>query len=245
MSDFNNRNDSFYSENQNSQSLSTQDSYSSQTYYSEELKEKKGKTSKLIAAAMVCSVILSGAAGFGGGLLASRFADNGSMAEVPSVGNPSLNSTSSSSISSTPEMNPNTANATNVNTAPEAMTTAQIAAATANSVVEITTESVVTGGGFWVQQYVASGAGSGVILSEDGYIVTNNHVIEDAASVTVRLHNGESYEAKIIGADSEKDVALIKIEATGLSPAAIGNSDNLVVGEETVAVGKVGTRLGQ
>lgn len=244
MSDFNNRNDSFYNDNQNSQSLSTQDSYSAQTYYSEEPKEKKNKISKMVAVSMVCSIILSGAAGFGGGLLASRFAENGSGAELPSVGNSSSNSLAGSGMSSSPETNANTINTTNVNSTSGAMTTAQIAAATANSVVEITTESVVTGGGFWVQQYVASGAGSGVILSEDGYIVTNNHVIEDATSVTVRLHNGESYEAAIIGADSEKDVALIKIEASGLSPAAIGNSDNLVVGEETVAVGNPLGQLG-
>ena len=105
MSDFNNRNDSFYNDSQNSNSLSTQDSYSSQTYYSEELKEKKGRTSKMIAAAMVCSVVLSGAAGFGGGLLASRFAENGSVSDVPLVDNPSSNSTAVSGVSSSPEMN--------------------------------------------------------------------------------------------------------------------------------------------
>jgi len=62
--------------------------------------------------------------------------------------------------------------------------------------------------------------------------------------VTVRLHNGESYEAQIIGADSEKDVALIKIDATGLTPAKIGDSDALVVGEDTVAVGNPLGQLG-
>lgn len=240
MSEFNNRNGSYYGENQDSHSLQSQGSYSSPSYYSDEPKQKKNNTSKIIAAAMVCSVVLSGAAGFGGGLLASRISENGSGQD--SGANPPVSISSSQSTSSTAESNP--VNVSNVNTNATAMSTAQIAAATADSVVEITTESVVTGGGFWVQQYVASGAGSGVILSEDGYIVTNNHVIEDATSVTVRLHNGETYDATIIGADSEKDVALLKIEATGLSPAAIGNSDELVVGEETVAVGNPLGQLG-
>ncbi len=183
---------------------------------------------------MVCSIILSGAAGFGGGILASRFTESESVQDTPS----------SSISSSMAPSSPAEANTVNTTVSSGAMSIAEIAAATANSVVEITTESVVTGGGFWVQQYVASGAGSGVILSEDGYIATNNHVIENATSVTVRLHNGESYEAQIIGADSEKDVALIKIDATGLTPAKIGDSDALVVGEDTVAVGNPLGQLG-
>lgn len=238
MNDFDNRNNIFSNDTQNSHSLQTQGIGTSTSYYSEDNnpKPKGNKTTKIIAAAMVCSIVLSGAAGFGGGLLAARFSEGEEA--------PSTVSNLSSSVSSSMSGSLDPVNATNVVSTAGAMTTAQIAAATANSVVEITTESVVTGGGFWVQQYVASGAGSGVILSEDGYIVTNNHVIEDATSVTVRLHSGESYEAQIVGADSEKDVALLKIEASGLSPAVIGNSDNLVVGEETVAVGNPLGQLG-
>ena len=215
----------------------TGSSYSSGSYYSgydEEPKKKGSGNTKVIAAAMVCSIILSGAAGFGGGILASRFTESESVQDTPS----------SSISSSMAPSSPAEANTVNTTVSSGAMSIAEIAAATANSVVEITTESVVTGGGFWVQQYVASGAGSGVILSEDGYIATNNHVIENATSVTVRLHNGESYEAQIIGADSEKDVALIKIDATGLTPAKIGDSDALVVGEDTVAVGNPLGQLG-
>lgn len=106
---------------------------------------------------------------------------------------------------------------------------------TENSVVEITTSSLVSG--TFIQQYVASGAGSGVIVTEDGYIVTNHHVIEDAMSISVKLANGEKYDATLIGSNSENDVAVIKIDATGLSPANFGKSANLVKGDIVIAIG--------
>ncbi len=106
---------------------------------------------------------------------------------------------------------------------------------TENSVVEITTSSLVSG--TFIQQYVASGAGSGVIVTEDGYIVTNHHVIEDAMSISVKLANGDKYDATLIGSDSENDVAVIKIDATGLSPATFGKSADLVKGDVVIAIG--------
>ena len=110
------------------------------------------------------------------------------------------------------------------------------------SVVEITTEAKVTG--MYMRQSVVSGAGSGVIISADGVILTNNHVIDGASKITVTLQNGESYEGKLTGSDSRSDLALIKIDATGLQPAEIGDSDKLVVGEAVVAVGNPLGRLG-
>lgn len=84
--------------------------------------------------------------------------------------------------------------------------------------------------------------GSGIVYSEDGYIITNYHVIEDAqdstsAAVTVTLSDDQEYEAKIIGCDEVTDLAVLKIEATGLTPATFGNSDELKVGELAVAIG--------
>ena len=84
--------------------------------------------------------------------------------------------------------------------------------------------------------------GSGIVYSEDGYIITNYHVIEDAqdstsAAVTVTLSDDQEYEAKIIGCDEVTDLAVLKIEATGLTPATFGNSDDLKVGELAVAIG--------
>ncbi|MBO4216610.1 MAG: trypsin-like peptidase domain-containing protein [Clostridia bacterium] len=106
---------------------------------------------------------------------------------------------------------------------------------TENSVVEITTSSLVSG--TFIQQYVASGAGSGIIVTEDGYIVTNHHVVEDAISISVKLANGEKYDATLIGSDSENDIAVIKIDATGLSPATFGRSADLVKGDVVIAIG--------
>ncbi len=80
--------------------------------------------------------------------------------------------------------------------------------------------------------------GSGIILSEDGYIVTNNHVIEGASAVSVILNTGSEFTATVIGADSESDIAVIKIEPTEeLTVATLGDSDSVVVGERAVAIG--------
>jgi len=81
------------------------------------------------------------------------------------------------------------------------------------------------------------GTGSGVIYSADGYIITNNHVVEGATDITVTLASGTEMKAKVIGTDPENDIAVIKIDKTGLPALPAGNSDNLVVGELVVAVG--------
>ncbi|MGE4549355.1 MAG: S1C family serine protease [Intestinibacillus sp.] len=119
---------------------------------------------------------------------------------------------------------------------------AAVASETADSVVEITTESVETGSD--LRQYISSGAGSGVVLSSDGYLVTNNHVIDGASKIYVTLHSGQNYAAVLVGTDSKTDIAVLKIEATGLKPAAIGDSDALVVGETAVVVGNPLGQLG-
>ena len=81
------------------------------------------------------------------------------------------------------------------------------------------------------------GSGSGVIISTDGYIITNNHVIERADEIEVTLYDNSTYSAKLIGADSATDIALLKIEATGLTVIPFGDSDKLRVGEWVLAVG--------
>ncbi|NJO01577.1 MAG: Do family serine endopeptidase [Bacteroidia bacterium] len=83
----------------------------------------------------------------------------------------------------------------------------------------------------------AQASGSGVIISADGYIVTNNHVVADASKVEVILNNKQSYEAKVIGTDPSTDLAVIKIEAAGLPNVVLGNSDNVQVGQWVLAVG--------
>ncbi len=111
-----------------------------------------------------------------------------------------------------------------------------------NTVVEIQTEQTVTNNYFG--QYVQEGAGSGVIVSEDGFIATNFHVIENATKITVRLRSGDEYEASLWGYDIKNDLAVVKIEATGLSYATFGDSDKLVVGDDVLAVGNPLGELG-
>lgn len=79
--------------------------------------------------------------------------------------------------------------------------------------------------------------GSGFVLTKDGYVVTNNHVVEGTDNVSVKLHDGSTYPAEIIGGDSLSDVALLKIEAEGLSHVAVGDSDAIAVGEGCIAIG--------
>jgi len=122
------------------------------------------------------------------------------------------------------------------------MTIQDITKKAKSSVVEIKTEGVVSDS--WMQQYVTQGAGSGVIISEDGYIMTNNHVIQGANKITVTTADKTSYDAKLVGTDNMNDVAVIKVDATGLTPAVYGNSDQLAVGDLAVAIGNPLGELG-
>jgi serine protease Do len=93
--------------------------------------------------------------------------------------------------------------------------------------------------GMWGQPYSSpqEGSGSGVIITEDGYIVTNNHVVDNAEKVEVTLNNNHTYQARVIGTDPSTDLALLKISEKGLPFIVYGNSDNLKVGEWVLAVG--------
>lgn len=113
----------------------------------------------------------------------------------------------------------------------------------ADSVVEIQTESISSGNSLF-QQYVSSGAGSGVILTQDGYIVTNHHVIEGATSILVRTRSGDEYSAELIGSDEQSDLAVLKIDASGLIPAVLGDSTKLEVGDLAVVIGNPLGELG-
>ena len=84
---------------------------------------------------------------------------------------------------------------------------------------------------------VSAAAGSGFIFTDDGYIITNYHVIEGANTVTVSTYDGTQYDAKIIGYDESNDIAVLKIDATDLTPVVLGDSDTLNVGDSVVAIG--------
>ncbi len=123
------------------------------------------------------------------------------------------------------------------------LSTVEIVNKAADSVVEITTETVTTG--VFAQQFIKSGAGSGVIVDEKGFIVTNHHVIDGASKVSVTLRDGTSYDAKIVGSDEKLDIALLEINPdTKLVAATFGDSDALMVGQRTVAIGNPLGQLG-
>ncbi len=134
-----------------------------------------------------------------------------------------------------------------VGLAPEGIDFTVAAEKAVHSVVHVKNVSVITYTDPWssffygrnnTQQYEQVGTGSGVIISEDGYIVTNNHVIKDAKELEVTLNNNKAYKAKLIGTDSKMDIALLKIDADEKLPFIVfGNSDQIKVGEWVLAVG--------
>ena len=116
----------------------------------------------------------------------------------------------------------------------KSLTESQVYALAVNSVVGITTEATTNVFG---QQAVSAGAGTGFILTEDGYIITNQHVVAGADTITVTLYSGETYAAELVGAEASYDIAVLKIDATGLSAVSVGDSDTLQVGASVVAIG--------
>ena len=124
------------------------------------------------------------------------------------------------------------------------LTTEQVADLVSPSVVVITTEQVVYSQWSWYgQNQVESGAGSGVIISSDGYILTCAHVVDGASNITVTI-NDKDYTATLVGEDTTSDIAVIKIDADGLTPATVGDSDSLKVGQSVMAVGNPLGELG-
>lgn len=115
------------------------------------------------------------------------------------------------------------------------LTDAENYAANVNSVVSINCSATTTN--YFGQTVESASSGSGFVLTQDGFIVTNHHVISGASSVKVTLYDGESYDAAVIGSDSDYDIAVLKIEATGLTPVTLGDSGLLNVGDHVLAVG--------
>ncbi|MDY5276266.1 MAG: trypsin-like peptidase domain-containing protein [Erysipelotrichaceae bacterium] len=111
----------------------------------------------------------------------------------------------------------------------------KVVAKAIDSVVQITSKAQTNNSFFG--SYESTSLGSGVIISEDGYIVTNNHVISGATNVSVELNDGTTYGATIVGSDAKTDLALLKIEASGLKYSRMIDSDELNLGQEVVAIG--------
>lgn len=172
---------------------------------------KKSSAGKWILG-IVCAGLIGGAAGYGGALLAQN-----------------TDSQQQSGVNITQGQSP-------ISGRTEAVDVTDVVDAVRPTVVEITTESVSSGNSL-LGQYVSQGAGSGVIMSSDGYIITNNHVVEGARTIAVRTADGSEYEAKLVGTDPSTDLAVIKVEAQNLQAATFGNSNDLKVGSVAIAIG--------
>ena len=116
------------------------------------------------------------------------------------------------------------------------MTDAEVYAANVNSTVSINVTGA-TGYNIFGQPVQSASSGSGFILTTDGYIVTNYHVVEDAQAIQVTLYDGTEYDAQYVGGDEDYDIAVIKVDATDLQPVTLGDSDGLHVGDRVLAIG--------
>lgn len=196
-------------------------------------------TKKGAAVIMTACIALSAVFGFGGAYAANALDDYltakaaGDSADRLSIGEGSLKRDEQSGIATAM----NLAEATG-----SKLTISEIVALNENAVVEIRTEMIATDS--WMMQYITEGAGSGIIISKDGYIATNNHVIDGANKISVRLKDGTEYKATLVGRDSETDVAVLKIDAKGLTSVVFGDSSRLTVGELAVAIGNPLGKLG-
>ena len=191
---------------------------------------KKPRKNADKAVKSIVALVLAAAMGFMGGFVGARFGGNNKVI-IQQVERSSSSSADSES-------------AAEGTTVSSGMNTAQVAKTVSPSVVVITTEQVVYSQWSWYgQSQVESGAGSGVIISSDGYILTCAHVVSGASNITVSIGD-KDYPATLVGEDTTSDIAVVKVDATGLTPATVGNSDNLKVGESVMAVGNPLGELG-
>ena len=194
-------------------------------------KKKKHHVNGGKVARSAVALVLAAVMGFAGGYVGSQM--NGSKVVIQQVERPASSDSSTDS----------TGNSISA-TSGTGLSTAQVAEMVSPSVVVITTEQVVYSQWSWYgQSQVESGAGSGVIISSDGYILTCAHVVSGASNITVSIGD-KDYPATLVGEDTTSDIAVVKVDATGLTPATVGNSDNLKVGESVMAVGNPLGELG-
>ena len=195
-------------------------------------KKKKKFNGKRVARNAV-ALVLAAAMGFAGGFVGAKFGGSGKVV-IQQVAPSSTADSAPGSDSSI----------TAASSSGSSLTTEQVADLVSPSVVVITTEQVVYSQWSWYgQNQVESGAGSGVIISSDGYILTCAHVVDGASTITVTIGD-KDYTATLVGEDTTSDIAVIKIDADGLTPATVGNSDSLKVGQSVMAVGNPLGELG-
>lgn len=185
-------------------------------------KSSNGIVSKIVASVLFLSI------GFAAGNIYNI--------STQKVSENAFSQSTNSSILATSSTNP-------IPTSPSSsISISEIASINSNSVVEIEISTTATN--MFFGNYTTTGSGSGVIISSDGYILTNNHVINSAKEIKVRLHDGTEYTATVVGSDSKTDIGILKVDATNLKPVTIGDSDKLIVGETAVVIGNPLGQLG-
>ena len=177
--------------------------------------KKKGFPWGKVIALMLVAALLGGAVGAGGVLLLAP-SGSGSSSQVLKGERPST-VIDIATIDTSKQMSP-----------------AEVYAQNVASTVGITTSVTTNYFGFTT---TSAAAGSGFVLSDDGYILTNYHVVEDSTSIKVSMYDGSSYDAQLIGYDESNDIAVLKVDAEDLSPVVLGDSGNLNVGDTVVAIG--------
>ena len=188
----------------------------------------KAKNSKLRLAALAISFsLLGGALGTGGTFAALRAFGNNS-------GTASATKTNGTAVIKTADDSGKSVAMQTVKTNGTQLTASQVYQNNVDSTVGITTEITTNYFGY---KTTAAASGSGFIITDDGYIVTNHHVIEGANSVKVTLYDNTQYDAEIVGSDESNDIAVLKIDASGLTPVTLGDSEALSVGDNVVAIG--------
>ena len=185
-------------------------------------KAKKGFGAGKVVALALCCAVIGGAMGFGGAMLENRFSSNKSTAKG-----------GSSSAVYEGERETTVLNTVRADTS-EMKTAAEVYAENVNSTVGITT-SITTN--YWGYQTTSAASGSGFILTEDGYLLTNYHVVEGSNSIKATAYDGTAYDAALIGYDASNDIAVLKIDAQGLTPVVLGDSNSLNVGDPVIAIG--------
>ncbi len=202
-----------------------------------ERREPPRTKKKSVAGLLVTVALVAGIAGGGAGWFAAsgalRASDSvQSAAQMADQGVVQLSSLLGGADTNVDDIDESAANGT----------ITEIADKTGDAVVEITVEAIVNQP--MMGQAISEGRGSGVIFSNDGYIITNNHVVEGAQNIKVMLKNGNEYTAQLIGTDAKTDLAVVKIEEEGLPTVEFGDSDSLQVGELAVAIGNPLGKLG-
>ena len=189
-----------------------------------EQKKKGGKAGKIVALLLACALV-GGGSGFGAAALMQKNAS----------AQPQSTTQASSDASVMLEGKRQTAalQVASIDTG-TVLTPSEVYAQNVNSTVGITT-SITTN--YFGYQTTAAAAGSGFILTQDGYILTNYHVVENSNSITVTTYDGTAYDAQLIGYDESNDIAVLKVDATDLTPVVLGDSDTLNVGDTVVAIG--------